>query len=140
MTVNEQFRDLLQRYCAGLPDRIELLDRLLALGCGVEGQASALTKAQNITHEMKGTGGSLGFPDISAAASVLDDNLKVLAKQSGVEKTEHLVAKELFARLKAIVAQATPRRSTLYNIGLSDRGVLQDMGGDDRDGRSGGAA
>lgn len=120
MTVQEQMRDILKRYCLKLLDQIEILDRLLTQSGGIGNQCSAtLASARIVTHEMKGTGGSLGFPDIAAAAAALDDDLRLLAKQDCISEHQLQVTKEAFAHLQAIASQLTPERSALYDADLS---------------------
>jgi hypothetical protein len=68
---------------------------------------------------MKGTSGSMGFPDVTAAASALDDHLKLLARQELVSQPQLQIAKELFVRLRKIANQVTPEKSKLYNADLS---------------------
>jgi len=120
MTAQEQMRDLLRRYCTKLFGQLEILDQLLSQSCGIDAPSQVpLTEAQNITHEMRGTSGSLGFSDISAAASALDNDLKLLATQDRVAQSQLQISKILFARLRKIASQATPQKSALYFADLS---------------------
>lgn len=124
MIVHEQLRVILKRYCMNLFDQIEMLDQLMSQTCGIGAQSSAqIAEAQNITHQMKGTSGTMGFPDIAAAASALDDGLKLLAKRDRVSQPQLQVSKELFARLRKIASQVTPQASTLYDADLSPPGT-----------------
>jgi hypothetical protein len=104
MTAQEQLRDLLTRYCTHLVDKVEMVDQLLLQSCfvGAESLAS-IVKVQNITHHVRGEGGTMGS-DLAAAASALDRNLKLLAKQDRVSQPAMQVAKELFARLRKIAS------------------------------------
>ena len=121
MTLQEQMRDLLNRHCAYLLDQVETVGQLLSQCCDVGTQSpTPIAKAQNITHQIIGTTGSMGFPDVAAAASALDDNLKLLAaEQHGVSQSQLQVSKQLFERLQKIASQATPERSRLYDADLS---------------------
>jgi len=119
MTVQQQVRDILTRYCAKLPGQLEILDDALSNRSAVGAPSLTITEIWEITHEMRGTAGSLGFADISAAAAALDDNLKLLGKQDGVSAAELRVSKTLFARLREIASQATPQKSKLYDADLS---------------------
>ena len=101
MTVQEQMRDILKRYCLKLLDQIEILDRLLTQSGGIGNQCSAtLASARIVTHEMKGTGGSLGFPDIAAAAAALDDDLRLLAEQDCISEQPIAGHERAFAQLR----------------------------------------
>jgi HPt (histidine-containing phosphotransfer) domain-containing protein len=121
MTVQQQMRDLLKRHCTNLLDQVEMVGQLLSQCCNVGTQSpTPIAKAQNITHQIIGTTGSMGFPDVAAAASALDDNLKLLAaKQQGASQSELQVSKQLFERLQKIASQATPEGSRLYDADLS---------------------
>lgn len=118
MTAQEQMRALLKRYCTKLFGQLEILDQLLSQSCGTQSSAP-LAEAEDITHEMRGTSGSLGFPDISTAASALDKHLKLLATQDRVAQSELQISKTLFERLRKIASQATPQKSTLYDADFS---------------------
>jgi HPt (histidine-containing phosphotransfer) domain-containing protein len=120
VTVQEQMRDLLKRYCTKLFGQLEILEPLLSQSSNIDTQSSAmLARAQKITHEMKGTAGSLGYSDLAAAASALDDDLKLYAKQDRVPRPQLQISKELFARLRKIASQTTPQESALFDADLS---------------------
>lgn len=119
MTVQQQVRDLLERYCARLFDQIEILDEMLSNPSGSGAPSSTILEAREITHEMRGTAGSLGFPDIAAAAAALDDDLKRLVEQGCVSAAQLHVSKALFVQLRQIASQATPQGSILYDADLS---------------------
>jgi hypothetical protein len=68
---------------------------------------------------MRGTAGSLGFPDIAAAAAALDDDLKRLVEQGCVSAAQLRVSKALFIQLRQIASQVTPQGSILYDADLS---------------------
>ena len=121
MTVQKQMRDLLNRHCTNLLDQVEMVGQLLSQSCDVGTQSpTPIAQAQNITHQIIGATGSMGFPDVAAAASALDDNLKLLAaEQHGVSQSQLQVSKQLFERLQKIASQATPERSRLYDADLS---------------------
>jgi HPt (histidine-containing phosphotransfer) domain-containing protein len=124
MTFQEQMGDLLKRYCARLCRQIDMLDHLLSQSSGVDANSSVpLAKAQDITHEMQGTGGSMGFSDIAAAASALDDELKRLAGQDRISQSQLQTLTTLFARLRKVASQATPQMSRLYGADPLHGGV-----------------
>ena len=124
MTAQEQLRDLLKRHCASLLDQVEILDKLISQNYGASAQSSApIAKAQNITHQIKGTSGSMGFLEISCVASKLDDKLKLLAKQDSISQLQLRSPRELLVRLRKIAGQATPQKSTLYDADLASPGA-----------------
>jgi hypothetical protein len=96
-----------------------MLDQLLSQSRADAQSSAALTEAQTITHEMKGTGGSLGFPGVAAAASALDDDLKLLARQERVSQSQLQTTKELYMRLRKTASQATAQKSTLFDADFS---------------------
>jgi hypothetical protein len=61
----------------------------------------------------------LGFPDIAAAASALDDDLERLVEQSCISAAQLHFTKILFVRLRQIASQAIPQKSILYDADLS---------------------
>lgn len=120
MTAKERMRDLLKRYCTNLSGQLEILDQFLSQNCDIDARSSVpLAEAQNITHEMRGTSGSLGFSDIAAAASALDNDLKLLATLDHISQARLRISKAHFARLRKTASQATPQGSTLYFADLS---------------------
>jgi HPt (histidine-containing phosphotransfer) domain-containing protein len=126
MTVQQQLRDLLQRYCVRLSGQLEILDEVLSTGSSGGAALSAIAEAREMAHEMKGTAGSLGFPDISGAASALDDNLKLLVNQECISPAQLQVSKTLFVQLRKIARQAIPQMSKLYDADLSSPAARPD--------------
>jgi CheY-like chemotaxis protein len=114
--VRARLRDLLCRHCAGLAHQTEELEQLLQQGLDPNCVSrEPLLKARSITHQAKGTSGSVGFPDMSKAAAALDDLLRVLAEQTGaISPSQAQAAKELFGKFEAEGAACVPERSTLY--------------------------
>jgi HPt (histidine-containing phosphotransfer) domain-containing protein len=120
MTMQEQFRALVQRNHARLVEQSAAVGRLLTRIEEGGAVSEALTEAQSITHQMKGAAGSIGFPDMGAAAAALDENLKGLRKQLGAISPDRLqTTLGLFAALERIAGETTPGMSTLYNADLS---------------------
>ncbi|HUU24076.1 MAG TPA: Hpt domain-containing protein [Methyloceanibacter sp.] len=121
MTMQEQLRVLIQRNCAKLVEQIVDVGRLLAQ-IEESGAVSEdlIAEAQGITHQMKGAAGSIGFGEMGAAATVLDENLKDLRKRAGAISPDQLQAtRRLFVTLQSIGERTTPEMSTLYNADLS---------------------
>lgn len=119
--MQEQLRVLIQRNCAKLVEQIVDVGRLLAQ-IEESGAVSEdlIAEAQGITHQMKGAAGSIGFGEMGAAATVLDENLKDLRKRAGAISPDQLQAtRRLFVTLQSIGERTTPEMSTLYNADLS---------------------
>ncbi len=119
MTMQEQLRALVERHLVSLVEQLATVTELLT----PKGDAlpvAQVVEAQGITHQLKGTAGSMGFPDIGATASALDENLKILKKMTApIPAAELQQALELLATLRRIVEGTTPAMSTLYNADLS---------------------
>ena len=121
MTVQEQLRALIRR------NHAKLLEQMATVGCLLtpteESGAvtlEAITEAENLTHQMKGAAGSIGFPEMGVAAAALDENLKELRKQVDAIPLEQLQASlELFAVLQRVAGETAPQTSRLYDTDLS---------------------
>ncbi len=121
--VRARLRDLLARHCSALARQTEELDQLLQQGLDPNCLSrEPLLKARSITHQAKGTSGSVGFPAMSKAAAALDDLLKVLTTEVGwISPSNVQIAKTLFGQFKATGEACTPELSTLYNANLAPR-------------------
>ncbi len=120
MEARDQLRALLERGCASLKDQVESVGSLLS-GCATrgDGAANSIAEAQAITHQIKGTGGSIGYMDLAGAATALDDNLKRLVSSGQIDAQQLRIANELFARLQVRAGELSCEKSTLYNLDLS---------------------
>jgi CheY-like chemotaxis protein len=121
--VRARLRDLLSRHCAGLARQTEELEQLLQQGLDPNcASREPLLKARSITHQAKGTSGSVGFPEMSKAAAALDDLLKILAEQTDqICSSQAGAVKALFDRFQAEGEACVPERSTLFNAHLPMR-------------------
>ena len=119
MTMQEQLRALVERHLVNLVEQLATVTELLTPKGGALAVAQVV-EAQAITHQIKGTAGSMGFPDIGAAAGALDEYLKTLATRTGPIPTVELQpALELLGTLRRIAEATTPAMSALYNAELS---------------------
>lgn len=119
MTIEEQLRQLVIRHHANLHEQIAIVTQLLEARDEQGQRRPGAVEAQGITHQLKGTAGSMGFPVVSAAASALDDNLKVLKRETPPIPEERLKPSlDLLAELRRIADETTPEMSTLYNVDL----------------------
>ena len=121
MTMQEQLRTLIERHLANLAEQLATVTGLLtpqdATGTVPVAQ---VVEAEGIMHQLKGTAGSMGFPDVSAAARELDDTLKVLMKRTEpVGAAELKPALEHLSALQHTAKASTPAVSALYNADLS---------------------
>lgn len=120
MTLQEELRTLIERSHANFLEQIATVGRLLRQH-DADGALSpdGINEAQAITHQLKGTAGSMGFQSVGAAASALDESLKSLKKQSPVAAQQLLTALDLWTALQRIGDMTTPEMSTLYEVDLS---------------------
>jgi DNA-binding response OmpR family regulator len=121
--IRARLRDLLSRHCAGLAQQTEELELLLQQGLDPDCVSrEPLLKARSITHQAKGTSGSVGFAEMSKAAAALDDLLRLLAEQSDrISPSQAQAVNALFERFAAEGAACVPERSTLFNAHLPGR-------------------
>jgi HPt (histidine-containing phosphotransfer) domain-containing protein len=121
MTIQEQLRALVERHLVNLGEELATATDLLTPKSGTGTLPLAqIIAAQEITHKLKGTAGSMGFSDIGAAASALDENLKTLKSLPDPITAEQLQpALELLGKLRSIAENTTPAMSALYNADLS---------------------
>lgn len=116
MAQQKQLRALLIRGLENLNNEIELVGRLLTDRS--THPEKTLEQAQQITHQIKGTSGSIGYLMLSEAAAALDEQLKHLAGD-GVAPEDLKVSDALFEDLKRVASETTCETSTLYNIDLT---------------------
>jgi signal transduction histidine kinase/FixJ family two-component response regulator len=86
-----RYQELVQRFVAGLPDYV----REIASGLEREDWESV----GSLSHQLKGMGGSFGFPEITAVASQLQQQLR-----DGSHDQASLTTRELLDLLHAIAA------------------------------------
>ncbi len=121
MTIQEQLRALVERHLVNLGEELATATDLLTPKSDTGTLPLAqIIEAQEITHKLKGTAGSMGFSDIGATASALDEILKTLKTQPDPITPEQLQpALELLGKLRGIAENTTPAMSALYNADLS---------------------
>lgn len=116
--LNEKLRGLLTRYCDSLPDRqASLTAALQALSAALDtdfraGEAFALFRRD--AHQLAGSGGSMGFPEMGRVALSLDVALVALAEAEAAPGAADLAQLRLLtgAVLKRL-ATLTPEDSSL---------------------------
>ena len=111
--MQDKLRALVKRHCVTLAEQVATIGRLLD-EAPCDGTVNPIARAQSITHQIKGTAGSMGF--VSSAAAVLDDNLKLLAHEPTASAEQMRLIRELFARLKGMSDEAKPETSSLYTL------------------------
>jgi HPt (histidine-containing phosphotransfer) domain-containing protein len=121
MTMQEQLRALVERHHVNLVEQISTVRQLLTPPDSSGAlPAVRVVEAESIMHQMKGTAGSMGFPDIGAAATALDETLKTLKKLPGpIAPAQLELPLNQLATLQRITESTTPAMSKLYDADLS---------------------
>ncbi len=116
--IQDQLRALLRTHCVALNEQIGTVGNLLDEGLGAK-DGRAIDNALSLTRQINGDSGSLGYPELAAAAASLGENLRRLADHSQPMQ-ENVVheSRELFAQLKAAATASTPEGSTLYDTSI----------------------
>lgn len=63
-------------YAESLPTRLRALDRAIRAWRRAPEDSAALEKAEKLAHRLRGTTGSYGFADVSAAMGAVEDALR----------------------------------------------------------------
>jgi HPt (histidine-containing phosphotransfer) domain-containing protein len=124
MTMQEQIRALVERHHVHLVEQITTVRQLITPP-DTSGAipVAQVVEAESIMHQMKGTAGSMGFPDIGAAATALDESLKILKKLPGpIAPAQIELSLDQLAILQRITESTTPAMSKLYDADLSTLG------------------
>lgn len=108
-------QDQLRTHCVALTEQIGTVGDLLDEGLDAR-DGKAIDNALSLTRQISGDSGSLGYPELAAAAASLGENLRRLADPSQ-PMSENVVheSRKLFSQLKAAATASTPERSTLYD-------------------------
>lgn len=116
--MQDKLRQLISRHCTWLHDTMPALKHNLS-PLITEGQADcdAVRAAKVISHQIKGSSGSVGFKEISTAATNLDNHIsKLMQATSLAEPDDRQLLENLCQELANIVATVTPETSALYNF------------------------
>jgi chemotaxis protein histidine kinase CheA len=111
----------LLKHCTTINSQVDTIQRSLHEVCGSRAdQAESIKNALEIAHQIKGTSGSMGYSDVSAAATRLELCLKGLKTPGGrVSSVQLEAALVLLGALQQIARSTTPEMSPLYNADLS---------------------
>jgi CheY-like chemotaxis protein len=116
--IQDQLRALLRTHCVALSEQIGTVGTLLDEGLDAK-DGKAIDNALSLTRQINGDSGSLGYPELAAAAASLGENLRRLADQSRpMSKNVAHESRKLFSQLKAAAMTSTPERSTLYDTSI----------------------
>lgn len=115
--MQEQLRELITRHCDTLAEEMEAvrtcIDRFDDPSIPV---GDVINEGIELTHKIKGSSGSIGFPEISAASACLEHYLRSLATEAEeIDQEARETAAAHFQTLERLVAVVKPESSTLYN-------------------------
>lgn len=116
--MQEKLRRLIGRHSTWLHDIMPALRHNLS-SLLVQGDADndAVRAAKVIVHQIKGSSGSVGFREVSEAATQLDGHLaQLIQADTTASPEERQILGALCIELQNIVDGVEPQASTLYNV------------------------
>ena len=121
MTAQDQLRALLRKHCGTINELVDRMAGLSAQLSDASGDPTTLVaEIRDIAHQVKGSSGSIGFSGISEAAAQLHSQLQHLIQGGNhLESSDWQTSLSLISELQRLAKDATPERSTLYNVDLS---------------------
>ncbi|NVK33633.1 MAG: Hpt domain-containing protein [Rhodobacteraceae bacterium] len=118
--MKNQIQNLIIKHCSTIAREAEAIR--LCLDCFDQDVTSATDMLENAiqhAHKIKGSSGSLGFPDISAAAACLERQFRIVhLSEEEMGLSERIQIQAYYAILEQLVSNATPEASTLYDYKL----------------------
>lgn len=119
--MQEELRALITRHCGTIAGKVESLAGIVtSLKHSPSRSGEALVMAIALTHEIRGSAGSIGFREVFKHASALEDSLKILSKRGVVPDPDS--SAETFKQMNALsnlVLNLRPEASTLFDADLS---------------------
>ncbi len=89
MTWEKIFSELQNKYLSELPDKINRLQH--------HADQKNWKECEDILHQLKGTGKSYGFKEISQLAEIIEDSISLLSENKKVELLRHTII--LFSKI-----------------------------------------
>jgi len=116
--MQDRLRQLINRHCTWLHETMPALrHNLTPLITQGQADCDAVRAAKVMSHQIKGSSGSVGFGEISAAATELDNHISKLMQASALAASgDRQLLEDLCLKLANIVATVTPETSALYNF------------------------
>lgn len=119
--MQQELRTLITRHCGTIAGKVESLAGIVVnLKHDPAHAGETLVMAIALTHEIRGSAGSIGFRGVFKTASDLEDSLKALSKKGDIPDAD--AAAEAFERMNALSNLALnlrPEASTLFDADLS---------------------
>jgi HPt (histidine-containing phosphotransfer) domain-containing protein len=122
MSGSDALRALIARHCETLRSELRGLRAVSQrLGDCPDDAGAAIADGLERAHKLKGSSGSLGYPEISVAAAEFENCLKMLEVATG--NAAAMAVRETlsqFVVLEQLIVSVSPERSTLYNVILPE--------------------
>lgn len=119
--MQEELRALITRHCGTIAGKVESLAGIVTnLRHSSSHAGETLVMAIALTHEIRGSAGSIGFRDVFKHASVLEDSLKRLSKRDAIDAETSAETLQQMNALSDLVITLRPEASSLYDADLSD--------------------
>ncbi len=123
--MEEQLRELIIKHCKTLEVELEAIRQCVKrLDDHAIPAIDTIKEGIEVTHKIKGSSGSIGFADISAASEILEhyfrsfpENIKTLDDKARQKLAHH------FQTLEQLVTTITPENSSLFNVSLPEAKV-----------------
>ena len=118
--MQDKLNAIIEKYCGTIKASVRMIGRLLdEVAQGVPDPLATIKEAEALAHQLKGSSGTAGFNEISAAATALDDQLKILCRSDAPGGHAGLnAASALFRSLEQIAQATTPSSSSLYSASI----------------------
>ena len=119
--MQEAFRALIDTYCGTLARQLEEIgSHLDDARSGSGDRRHALAGALDLSHQIAGLSGTMGFSDIGTAAAQLEALLMKANKGPGPSSPDDIrLISDLFETLNQTACDVKPEQSTLYNVDFS---------------------
>ncbi len=119
--MQDQLRALIAKHCSWLSAQVaDIATCMDNLKSGDSGGAADVRKAIELTHQISGTSGSMGFRAVSARALELEEHLLEIEKMNDFhDDARYARARSLLGLLRDAAGGATPENSSLYNVDLA---------------------
>lgn len=120
--MQDKLTGLIEKHCVWLARTVSSIEAFLCTADGDdECRSLAVSEALSLTHQITGSSGSVGFGDVSAAAAVLEEHLKMLHLGAlALTSSQMFRALALHSDLKRAAEAVRPETSTLYGVNLAD--------------------
>jgi HPt (histidine-containing phosphotransfer) domain-containing protein len=116
MSAKAELQMLIERHCHTIAGEVEAVCDSLAM-LWASGEAEAIRSSIEHAHKIVGSSGSIGFPEVSAAAAALERALKALP-QDDMTAGRRAPIMALFEQLKTSASSMAPEKSTLAKLDI----------------------